>query len=155
MFLIGSLCIFSLLSSYIQNPAHICRLWVGCHLNHTPRSHLRKFILKETCLFFLQVWTFRWRSMHWIKSLSAWSYPDHWLPSNPASQKAIPRVFVQTHTGGARLREAEKHPHLHPEWLQISCFDTLHLLLTQMWINNLKVFCTSHLMLCCSIFNFL
>lgn len=139
--------------SYIWNPPHSyvgSHSRAGCHLNRTPRSYLRKIILKETCLFFRQVWTLCWRSVYWIKSLSAQSYPDHWLPSNPASQKAIPRAFVQTHTCGARLREAEKHLRLHPKWLQISCSDTLHLLLTQLLINNLKAF-TPHIIMCCSI----
>lgn len=37
--------------------------------------------------------------MYWIKSLSAQSYPDRWLPSNPASQKTISQAFVQTLKG--------------------------------------------------------
>lgn len=35
---------------------------VGCHLNRTPRPYLCKALMKEPCLFFLQVWTLRWRS---------------------------------------------------------------------------------------------
>lgn len=119
---------------------------VGCHLHCAPRSYLRQIILKETCLFFPQVWTLCWRSMYWIKSLSAQSYPRHWLPSNPASPKAIPRAFVQTHTGGgARLEEAEKRRRLRPKWLLISRSDTPYLLVTQLLINNLRCLRTSHL----------
>lgn len=121
---------------------------VSCHFNCTLRSYLCKIILKERCLFFLQVWTLHWRSMYWIKSLWAWSYPDHWLPGNPASQKAIPQAFVQTHMGGARLREAERHVHLHPKWLWImSGSEMLHLLLTLLSTIKQRLF-IFHIVLC-------
>lgn len=122
---------------------------VGCHLNCTLQPYLCKINLKGTCLFFIQVWTLCRRSVYWIKSLSTRSYPDHWLPSNPTSHKAIPRAFVRRHTGGARLREAERRQHLNPKWLQICQSDRLYLLLTQLLIKDLRA---SYLIMCYSIY---
>lgn len=119
---------------------------VSCHLNRTPHSYLRRIFPKESCLFFpFRFWTLCRRSVY-STLLSAQSYPYHWLPGNPASQKAIPRAFVQTHTGGARLGEAERRWHLHPKWLQISVSDTTHLFLTQLIINEPRAF-PPHLLL--------
>lgn len=125
---------------------HPCPKWAAIWTTHCCHIFC-KMILRETCFFFRQVWTLRWRSMYWIKSLSAQSYPDHWLPSNSASQKAIPRAFVPPHMGGARLREAERHWHLHPEWFQMNGADTQLVLLTQLLINNPRTF-APHILLC-------
>lgn len=75
------------LLSYLKPFPHIQSLnsQVGCHLKRTPRSRRCRTIHGETCLFFLQVHTLFWRSTSWIQSLSAQSYPERWLPSNPAS----------------------------------------------------------------------
>ena len=74
-------------------------IWTAHH-----RHIFAKSSRKSRVCFFLQVWTLCWRSMYWIKSLSAQPYPDHWLPSNSDSQKAIPEVFVRVKHNSGRLK---------------------------------------------------
>lgn len=104
---------------------------VGCQLNRTPRPYLCKALMKEPCLFFLQVWTLRWRSyvLNKIIVSPVLSWPL------VAKQPRLP----ESHSSSL-CTDAERHLRLHPERLQISRCDTTYLLLTQLLINNLEAF---------------
>ena len=119
---------------FYSNPPHMYMdsgSRVGCHLNCAPWPYLCKALMKEPCLFFLQVWTLHWRSYVLNKIIVS---P---VLSRPlvAKQPRLP----ESHSSSL-CTDTERHLRLHPERLQISRCDTTYLLLTQLLINNLEAF---------------